>query len=142
ETERPRVLAERRDVLVGVRSKIHPRLLRADDRTVVDVGEVHHLLHPVAEQVLQRSAENVHADEGAKVADVPARIHGGAAGIHADGVVEARRERFFGACESVVQTHRHAAEPRGPEAAGPWDPPQGRGPAFILSVTGGWPRTG
>ena len=45
EAERPRVLAKRRDVLVGVGAQVHAGLLRAGDRAVVDVGEVHHLPH-------------------------------------------------------------------------------------------------
>ena len=33
------------DVLIGVGAQLHAGLLRADDRAVVDVGEVHHLAH-------------------------------------------------------------------------------------------------
>ena len=88
-----RVLAERGDVLVGVLAQRHAGLLRAGDRPVVDVGEVHHVAHvdsrPGTSSV---AAQHVDADEGAEVADVAARVDGQAARVHPHGVV-ARRAR-------------------------------------------------
>jgi len=48
------ILAERRDVLICVAAKVHAGLLSAGNRSIVDIGEVDHLLHAVAEEVLQR----------------------------------------------------------------------------------------
>ena len=106
EAQRPHVLAERRDVLVRVRAQVHPGFLRAVDRAVVDVREVHHLPHAIAAQVFQRPAQHVEADEGAEIADVTARVHGQAARVHPHGVVGARRERLFAAGQRVVEAHR------------------------------------
>ncbi len=60
----------------------------------------------VAEQILQRAAQDVDADERPEVADVPARVDRQAAGVHADGVVGARRERLLAAGQRVVEAHR------------------------------------
>ena len=87
-------------------AQVHAGLLRAGDRPVVDVGEVHHLPHLVAEQVPQRAAQHVEADERAEVADVAARVDGEAAGVHPDGVAGAGREGLFAARQGVVEAHR------------------------------------
>ena len=106
EAERLRVLAERRDVLVRVGAQFHAGLLSAGNRSIVDIGEVDHLLHAVAEEVLQRSAQNIHADEGAEVADVAARVGGQPAGVDADRLVGAGFEVLLTARERVIQPHR------------------------------------
>ena len=60
----------------------------------------------IAEQMLQRPPQHVDADKRPEIADVPARVHGQAAGVHPHGVVARRLERFLGAGQRVVQTHR------------------------------------
>ena len=69
-----------------------PSRCGAGNRLVVDVGEVHHLAHCAAADVLQRAAQHVEADEGPEVADVAAGVHRETARVHAHGVV-ARRAR-------------------------------------------------
>ncbi len=105
DAERQRVLAKRGDVLIGVLAQRQARLRRADDGLVVDVGEVHDVVHLVAGDVLQRAAQHVHADEGAEVADVPARVDRQAARVHADGVVERRGKVLLLPGQGVVETH-------------------------------------
>ena len=105
EAERLRVLPERGDVLIGICPQVLPCLLRAEDRAVVHVGEVHHLLHFVALEVLQRPAQHVEADEGAEVADVAPGVDGEPAGVHPDRVVAARREILLAASQGVEETH-------------------------------------
>src|SRR5581483_2157225 len=72
---------------------------------VVDVGEVHHLADVVAEQVLQRSTQDVDADKGAEVADVPTRVDRQAARIHANRLAIERLERLLAARQRVVEAH-------------------------------------
>src|SRR4029077_7168106 len=57
------------------------------------------------EQVLERAAQDIDADERPEVADVAAGIDGQAAGVHADGVVGTRREVLLTACQRVVEAH-------------------------------------
>ena len=83
----------------------HVCLLRLEDRTIVDVGEVHHVPHAVAGLVLQRAAQDVQRHERPEVADVTAGIHGEPAGIHAHLVALTRRKRFLSTCQGVVKTH-------------------------------------
>ena len=81
------------------------------------------LLHRVAEQVLQRAAQHVDADERPEVADVAARVHRQAAGVHADGVV-ARRARTAppaasGCCRGACMQSRRRQRSRTPDACRP-----------------------
>ena len=71
-------------------AQVHPGLLGTGNRPIVDVREVHHLLHVVAQQVPQRAAQHVEADERPEIADVAARVDRQAAGVHADRVAAAR----------------------------------------------------
>jgi hypothetical protein len=111
--EHTRVFAERGDVLLGVAAQIHGSLLRAVDRAVVDVGVVDHLPDLVAEQMPQGSAQHIHADEGAKVADMAARVDGQAAGVDAHGVVAQRRKDLLSPAQRVEQAHRHRSDRAG-----------------------------
>ena len=52
----------------------------------------------------QEAAQNIHSDEGAEVADMAVVVDGGAAGVHADGIVRGRSELFHLAGERVVET--------------------------------------
>ncbi len=105
DAERQRVLAKRGDELIGVLAQRQARLRGADDRLVVDVGEVHDVVHLVAGHVLQRAAQHVHRHEGAEVADVPAGVDGQPARVHADGVVQRRGEVVLLPGQRVVKTH-------------------------------------
>ena len=61
----------------------------------------------MAAHVLERPAQHVQADERAEVADVPARVDGEPADVHADRVVAQRRERLLAPAQGVVQAkHR------------------------------------
>src|SRR6185436_355452 len=104
DAEGARVLAERGDELIGVRAQIHAGRLRAVDRLVVHVGEVDDLLHLVAEQVLQRPAEDVLADEGPEVPDVSAGVDRQAAGVDAGEVAGRRGKALFASRERVIET--------------------------------------
>jgi hypothetical protein len=55
--------------------------------------------------ILEGPPQDVDRDEGAEVADVAARVHREAAGIHADLIVSGRREVFLAASQSVVKAH-------------------------------------
>ena len=112
EPERGGVLAKRLDVLRRVGAQVLAGLLGAENRPVVDVGEVHHLVHPPPAHVLQRAAQHVQADEGAEVADVPAVVDREAAGVHAHRVAHRRDKRLFLAREGVVKAHRLCEEIR------------------------------
>ena len=103
--ERAGIVAIRGDELIGVGPEIHAGLLRAGDRAIVDVGEVHHVPHLEAEQMPQRPAEHVDADKGPEIPDVAACVDGQAAGVHPHGAVPRRFERFFSAAQRVEQTH-------------------------------------
>src|SRR5581483_2960649 len=105
EAECPGSLPKRRDVLVRVRPQVHAGPLGAENRAVVDVGEVHHLAHAVPQQVLQRAAQDVDAHKGPEVADVAASVHGEAAGVHTDRVAHRGGERLLAPREGVVQAH-------------------------------------
>ena len=105
ESQRPRVLAEHRDVLIRVRAQIDAGLLRAGDRAIVHVGVVHDVLDAVAEQMPERAAKNVGADEGAEVADVAAGVDRQAAGVHPHGAVGTRTKVLFASRQRVVQPH-------------------------------------
>ena len=105
DAERARILAKRRDVGVGVFAQRQARLLGADDGLVVDVGEVHDVMHLVAGDVFQRAAQHVHGHEGPEVADVTAGVHGQAAGIHAHRAVAHGRKVLLLPAEGVVETH-------------------------------------
>jgi hypothetical protein len=107
EAEQTGVLHERGDVLVGVGPQVQTGLLRTKNRTVVHIGEINHLADLISEQVAKRPPQHVDAHEGAEIPDMPARVHGQAAGIHADGVPVARREHFLGSGQRIEQTHRH-----------------------------------
>ena len=101
EAERRGVLLERVDELLRVLAQRLAGLHRLDDRPIVDVGVVAHLLHGVAVE-LERAAQDVERDERAEVADVAARIHGQAARVHAHGLALRRDEVFFAPAEGVV----------------------------------------
>jgi hypothetical protein len=48
--------------------------------------------HAPAADVLQRPPQHIGADERAEIADVTARVHRQAAGVHANGIVAQRRK--------------------------------------------------
>ena len=102
EAERAGILTKGLDVLLGVRTEIHPGLLRTDDRAIVDIGEVHHMMKIVAEQVLQRPAQHVDANEGAEIADMAARVDRRTARVHPHGVAARRSKSLFRAGQGVV----------------------------------------
>ena len=106
EAERRRVLVEDRDVAVRVLAQRHAGLLRLEDGAVVHVGEVHDLADGESGLVLQRAAKDVNRDEGAEVADVPARVGGQAARVHPHEIVAGRDELLFTAGQRVVQAHQ------------------------------------
>jgi hypothetical protein len=81
------ILSESHDVLVRVRAQVGPSFQGAGNRAVVDVGEVHHLAHAIAQQVSQRAPKHVDADERPEVADVTPRVHRQAARVHPHGAV-------------------------------------------------------
>ena len=67
-------------------------LPRPVDDLVVDVGEVAHEAHLVAEEA-QVAVDDVERDQGAGVADVRAVVDGDAAHVHADLAGNQRLER-------------------------------------------------
>ena len=87
EPERRGVFPERGNELVGVLAQRHPGVLRAGNRAIVDVGEVHDLVHAEAAQVFEGPPQHVDAHERPEVPDVAAVVHGEAARVHAHGIV-------------------------------------------------------
>jgi hypothetical protein len=79
------VVAKGLDPPLGVVAERRARRLRARNRLVVDVREVHHLTHLEATHVAERTAQHIQTHERAEIADVPAPVHGEAAHVHADG---------------------------------------------------------
>ncbi len=73
----------------------------ADD-LVVDVGDVHDVADGDA-VLLEDAAKEIDVEEGAEVADVAVVVDGGAAGVHAEGLVVRRREGFDAAAEGVEE---------------------------------------
>ncbi len=94
-----------RDVGVRILAERNALALRARDGLVVDIGEVDDLPHLPATDILQRAPQDVHADKGAEVPDVPARVDGQPAGVHPDGVVAQGGKRFLLAGQCVEQAH-------------------------------------
>ena len=82
-----------------------PASLRELDDAVVDVRDVHHLAHAVAE-VSQRAPQHVGRHEGAEVADVGAVVDRRPAGVEAHLGRGERLERLDGAAERVEQADR------------------------------------
>ena len=92
--KRPRVVCER-EVLFS----------RTGDRLVVDVGDVHDLVHLVA-QIAQAAPQDVFEDKGSQVADVGVVVDGGAAGVELDLPRLERLERLLPPAEGVVEAGR------------------------------------
>ena len=109
ETERPGVLDERVDPLLGVLAQRYAGLFGRGDRAVIHIGEIAHLPHLVALEMAQRTPEHVQADEGPEIADVPAGVDRQPARVHPHGPSVGGNELFFGARESVEKTHRAPA---------------------------------
>ena len=80
------------------------------DHLVVDVGEVLHEGHVVA-QVAHEPAQRVKDDEGAGVADVKIVVHGGPAGIDAALALAHRHEGLLFAGQGVVNHHLFHGDP-------------------------------
>jgi hypothetical protein len=74
------------------------------DDAVVDVGEVHDVMHFEAAE-LEEAAENVLKDEGAVIADVRVVVDRGAASVHADFAGLLRDEGLGLAGEGVVEVN-------------------------------------
>ncbi len=77
----------------------------ADD-FVVHVGNVHDVADLIA-ALQQKAMQDVHGDNGAKVADVHVVINRGTAGIHADFVGLSGSERLELSGERIVETKSH-----------------------------------
>ena len=105
QSHRARIFQKRVNVLIGVLTQWHARLVRAGNGAIVHVGEVHHLPHAVALEIFQRAPQHVHAHERPEVADVAPRIDREAAGVHPHQVILRRCELLFPACECVVEIH-------------------------------------
>ena len=74
---------------------------------VVHVGDVHDVFDFVS-TLAKEALEKVHSNEGAEVADVAVIVDGGAAGIHADFVVDQGVELLDLAGERVVKAQGHS----------------------------------
>ena len=100
--QRVEVLEERRDVGRGEGVELEARRLGAADGLVVDVRQVHHLGHAIAE-IGERAAQQILEDEGAQVPDVHVVVDRRAAGVHARFARPRGLERCAGAPERVVE---------------------------------------
>ena len=73
---------------------------------VADIGDVLHVCDAPAD-VLERAAQPVRQEIGAKVAQMDRAIHGGPAGVQPDLAVGQRDERLDAAGERVEETKLH-----------------------------------
>ena len=87
-----------RDLVDGL-----PLLGRALDDLVVDVGEVHHLLHAPAPET-EDAAKEILEEERAKVAEVRRVVDRGTTRVQADRAAVSRSKVLDGAREGVVET--------------------------------------
>ena len=105
------VLEEGTDMGRGKRTDVDARLERRGDDLVLDVGEVHRLRDPVAEES-ERPPQHILEHERAQVPDVNPVVDGRAAGIEPDVTRLERLEFLQPSPERVVELHRfHQATP-------------------------------
>ena len=79
---------------------------RVADDLVVHVGDVHDVVERIA-AARSHAAQDVLEGEGAEIADVGVVVDGGAAGVHADGVVVGGSEFLDLLRERVIEAQRH-----------------------------------